>query len=510
WQSKQGKNVFPPSGSGYDPGKFYYFSSYNLLGYFEGMENLPISLQLKKPDELDVKTGLDYDIASNNDIVFKASNYEDLKACPIVVCNKETATITVKGTKFYISVYSETGKSYINLIKNDVEPYLRELGSFFDKMPVENYSIMIYIRDVEKWGDKYRSGKLGLISFFRMLNDVGKMGFGANGYKKGTSFCLADMGNDYYLTESLKSTLIHEFIHIVTPNKFFSDLEKPREMNSKHVWLWEGVTVYFENLVQLKGGLLTMNEFLTIMRRNILDSYQFPKDVSFTEFSEKINEKPYKKYVMQWYYKGSVIAMLLDFEIMKLTNGEKTLKSVVFKIAEKYSKEKKSIDEDEVFNEFVKEVDPELQVFFDRFVSGTEELDVRSGYNVIGYEYLKQYADLFPTDPVWNNDIKKGKFIIPPDTYNPEYVILESGENDFIGFQEGDRVKRFDINKTIIEPSGKMNPDGMEVILPIIRDNQKIEIPFKIKYIKRTLTYYTREIKEKTPEQQNLFQIFIK
>ncbi|RPH34143.1 MAG: hypothetical protein EHM93_01955 [Bacteroidales bacterium] len=507
WENKKWKQLFPPSGVCFKPDRMVYFTTVSLLGYFNGLEKNPVDLKITRPKGLACYTGLNCNETNNGTIELNGLTFKQLSESPFVFTNQDNATIDVKGTKFMISVYSEDGRQYSDLIKSELTPYLNAIGDFFPKMPVKKYNILIYVKDVTKWGEKYRSGKLGMLSFFKMVKQLGKLGFGANGYQKGTSFCIADIGNDYYLMESLNSTLIHEFIHIVNPYQFFADTEY-EEAYSKNNWLWEGATSYFEILAQLQSGILSKKEFLYTMRTNIHDSYSMPENVSLIELCEKINEKPYSDHLMQVYWKGSVTNMLLDFEIMRLTDGEKTLKSVLFQLADKYYSQKKSINENDVIPEIVSSVKPELQTFFNRFVIGTDSLEISKGFDVIGLEYYKKFSGSLPTDPIWDNDIEKANFMLPPDSKNPEYVIKKVGENDFVGFQKGDRVKRYDVFKSLTNSEGENLPEGTETQLTIIRDNKPVTLTYKVKYKTANYTYYIREKKEKSPQQEKLFKIW--
>ncbi len=78
--------------------------------------------------------------------------------------------------------------------------------------------------------------------------------------------------------------------------------------------------------------------------------------------SENVFNKPYKELYPQVYTRGAVMVMLLDFEIMRLTEGNKTLKNVIFELSKKYG-ENKSFEENNFIEEFVAMVHPDLQFF---------------------------------------------------------------------------------------------------------------------------------------------------
>ena len=155
----------------------------------------------------------------------------------------------------------------------------------------------------------------------------------------------------------VRGTAIHEFMHIYAPLSLHSvdignfDYVNPKM--SKHLWLYEGVTEYFATIIEMQGNLETIESTLEHnLKSKIVSALTYPDSISFTKMSENVFNSPYKELYGQVYERGAVMAMLLDFEIMRLTNGEKTLKSVVFELAKIYGKDK-SFQEEEIIPVFV-------------------------------------------------------------------------------------------------------------------------------------------------------------
>jgi hypothetical protein len=85
----------------------------------------------------------------------------------------------------------------------------------------------------------------------------------------------------------------------------------------------------------MKSGLYDLDFFLQeFIRPKIQMASRVEKPFSFTEFSKNANKEPYKDLYSLSYSKESLLAMFLDFEIMRLTSCQKTLRDVFFKIYE--------------------------------------------------------------------------------------------------------------------------------------------------------------------------------
>ena len=71
---------------------------------------------------------------------------------------------------------------------------------------------------------------------------------------------------------------------------------------SKHLWLYE-VTEYFAGISQVKGGVITKDEYVRSVLKGKIKSAEKPptKKISFTEMSENVLQNPYKRQYNQVY-----------------------------------------------------------------------------------------------------------------------------------------------------------------------------------------------------------------
>lgn len=235
-------------------------------------------------------------------------------------------------------------------------------------LPVNHYAFLNFIRDFT-FLDAYYSGekKMGLFQRLKLIQRFNNQGFGALEHGHSSSYFLADFGGNSF-TDMIYETGIHEFMHIYTPlslhSQYIGEFNYSKPIMSKHLWLYEGVTEYFSVIIAMQGGLTSVEKTLkNNLYNKIMEARSYPENMPFTEMSAHVFDKPYSKQYDQVYDRGAIMAMLLDIEIMHLTQGEKTLKSVIFKLADKYGSER-SFSEEQFINEFVAEVDPRLKEFF--------------------------------------------------------------------------------------------------------------------------------------------------
>ncbi len=352
-------------------------------------------------------------------------------------------------------------------------------------------------------------GKINIFKVYKLFKVLSK---GYGGLEHGTStFCyLPDMGKgELNYTFILKSLIIHEFMHIYTPLNLHSNLianfnySEPKM--SKHLWLYEGVTEYFSNLIQMQGGLTSVDSILKQnIKWKIISGLEYPDSIPFTKMSKNILEHPYKSLYPQVYERGAMMAMLLDFEIMKLTKGEKTLKSVIFELSEKYG-QNKSFDEENFISEFVGLVHPNLQQFFDDYVTGTKPLDYEKGFEVVGITFYNELKSKIPIEilTVEDNGVKLGNFGV-----RDRYEVKKVGENDIVGFEKGDKVNPQEAFQCFFDKNNNIVSEGTIVTLPVLRGNKEVKLSFPAKLKDGYLLNVIKIKKDMTPMQEKLFKLW--
>jgi predicted metalloprotease with PDZ domain len=253
---------------------------------------------------------------------------------------------------------------------------------------------------------------------------------------------------------------------------------------SKHLWLYEGITEYFANLIKYKGGVYTPDEYLRTMEGKLAEGQKFPaQEMSFTEMSAHVLEEKYHKHYGQVYQRGAILGMLLDAEIQRLTQGKKSLIDVVLTLNARYGA-KKSFDEDSFIKEFVAEVHPDLKGFFDLYIEGKNQWKPNDQLNYIGIVYhdtLKENAMLNPLSKT-DNDIE-----VRPIGVGLEQMVMKTGPAEWAGFKQGDIVNVNDY-RDAFRPNNQDLKEGETAKLKVKRDKAYITLEIKVKYGLKTKT----------------------
>ncbi len=511
WEEKNSKTkIFEPAGTGFEAGKYFYINNGGLFGYFETNWNNSIQIDFKTPSNLYGFTTLSKEQVNENAIRFTAKNYHDLIDNPILFTGEKDETIRVQNTNVTIASYHENNNNSAKIIKDKIDSAMIAIDLFVGgNLPVNHYAFLNFIRDFT-FLDAYYSGekKMGLFQRLKLIQRFNNQGFGALEHGHSSSYFLADFGGNSF-TDMIYETGIHEFMHIYTPlslhSQYIGEFNYSKPIMSKHLWLYEGVTEYFSVIIAMQGGLTSVEKTLkNNLYNKIMEARSYPENMPFTEMSAHVFDKPYSKQYDQVYDRGAIMAMLLDIEIMHLTQGEKTLKSVIFKLADKYGSER-SFSEEQFINEFVAEVDPRLKAFFTKYVEGTEPLPISAFFEKIGVEYVYRKKTIMPSNFLTQNhyNVKIDRRII-----NGSIQIKKADRSNIFGLKSKDQVNYYELKKAYMQEDGTYVPEGTMITIEAIRKDNKISLTFPAKYEEGTLMHQIGVMTKMTEEQEKLFKLW--
>ena len=198
----------------------------------------------------------------------------------------------------------------------------------------------------------------------------------------------------------------HEFFHTwnirrVRP-KSLVDYDYENEVYTPSLWVAEGVTSYYEDLLLVRCGLMSKDEFLGMLSAKVTQVQSKPgrKVQSLRDSSHDAWIKFYRPEdnsadtTVSYYSKGSIAAFLLDAEIRSRTKGEKSLDDVLRTLYQKHANPVGYLPSD--FRNICNEVaGADLSEWFARSIDSTDELDWQTLANWYGI----QIGDIVPLAP---------------------------------------------------------------------------------------------------------------
>ena len=512
WETPRLRTIWPMAGTGILPGRVFAINAGGVFGYFEGFEKTAVAMQFEYPEALYAMTVLDQTPGGPGVTSIAARDYNELIDSPILFAYPDTAFFKIKNMDVLVGYSHETDDTRRALeLSEALQPSMTAIAGYLDSLPGEDYAFLIHYKDDSELGAIMDNPRFIL---FKAIAYVVRNGIplgGALEHNRSSFYFLPDPGKEYTdgVKETVESISVHEFMHILTPlnlhSQFIDDWDYNAPEMSKHLWLYEGVTEYLSEIIKVNGGLITPKEFLLgSMGSKIRSGEKFPfHKMSFTEMSSNVLERPYKRQFSQVYQRGAVIGMLLDIEIIRLTEGRKRLIDVMLELAQDYGPEK-PMDEEAIFDVFTQKVHPELRDFFTRYVEGKEALPYTEVLAQVGVEYLAEARLDLPRDPIKDNDVKISKMGISKKT-----SIKKVGRKERIGLKQGDKYGHRLYRDNYLDDYGDPWPEGLVIEIPIERDGAEISLPDTIRYYEQDVKHRLRIMKDMTARQALYFDIWL-
>jgi predicted metalloprotease with PDZ domain len=455
-----------------------FFTPAALLMHPKGQISAPSKVTINPYKDWKIATGL----PKTADNTFTAENFDVLYDSPFEVGNFREVNFEVQGKPHRFVVNGE-GNIDIDKVAKDTTKIIEEAYKIFGELPYKDYTFILNLR-----------GGGGLEHLNSTALQWNRWGFSGSRY---TDFL---------------TLVAHEYFHLWNVKRIRPDALGPfnyeAENYTKLLWVAEGGTSYFENLLVQRAGLMSDKTFLSGRTNGIQALQQRPG--RFETSLESASFDAWIKYYRQdensvnnqisYYDKGEVINFMLDLEIRRSSKGTKSLDDVMrYLYAEIYKKNKNYTPEDyQKISELM--AGKSLNDFFSKYVRGTEDVDYNSILNSFGLELTTQNASAKELTYLGADFAQEGeKFSvrsIPAGTPGYEQG-LNSG--DQIIAVDGNRANQAFLTNYLAEKR-----PGDKIKLTIFRFDQLREIEITLGG-KISPNYSISPMKEVTEEQKALY-----
>jgi predicted metalloprotease with PDZ domain len=429
WDTQIKKDfVFEPGGTNIQENKNYVLNNHGFFGYFKDYLNLNFKLEITKPKGFYASTGLTNLQSGEEKDIINVFDYHDLVDSPIMYCVPDTTFINVGGTKVLVSVYSPNKKVSAKYIAANIDSVLNAQKEYLGgNLPVEKYAFLIYLTD----------------------SITGSGATGALEHSYSSLYVLME-SEPQQLAQTMKDVAAHEFFHIVTPLNIHSeeiglfDFNDPKM--SEHLWLYEGLTEYAAHHVQVKYGLIDIDNFFNVMQNKMEESQKYFNDtLPFTFMSKNVLDSAYHEQYQNVYAKGALIGLCLDIMLRYNSSGKYGTQELMLDLAKRYGKDK-SFKDSELFSDIEKLTSKEVRTFLDTYVAGSKTLPFEEIFDKVGLKYTKK---------IQKKMLSIGGIGLGVNPENERIIIFDVSEmNDFgkaLKYKEGDEILEFNNIKLTLE-----------------------------------------------------------
>jgi predicted metalloprotease with PDZ domain len=293
----------------------------------------------------------------------------------------------------------------------------------------------------------------------------------------------------------------HEYFHLwhikrMKPEKF-SSYDLGAEVHTGLLWVFEGVTSYYDHLALVRSGLITTKSYLAHIARAITRLTR-----TRGRFRQSVEESSFDTWthfykqganasnaVVSYYTKGALVALALDLTLRKDTDGKVTLDDVMRACWSRYGETAEDMPE-RGFESVAREVSGlELADFFERFVRGTTDLPLQGLLREFGVELHMRPAD----DSKDVGGKPPGKNAAPPPWLGAQLVdragvstftVVHSGSPaEKAGIAPGDIAVALDnlrLQADTLDLRVREHHVGDTVTISVFRDEHLMRFPVKL------------------------------
>ena len=245
---------------------------------------------------------------------FSAKDFDILYDSPVEVGDFKEMKFEVRGVPHRIVIDGE-GNYNPDRLLNSVRRIVDAQIAMFGEIPYRDYTFILHLRANTGGGLEH-------------LNSTA-LGFWRHAFTSERA---------YFNFNSLVS---HEFFHLWNVKRIRPDPLGPfdytKENYTQLLWVAEGITEYYGNLMVRRAGLISDATYLEILAANIQIVQEQPgrRLMSVEEASFDAWIKYYRpdensiNSSVSYYEKGELLGMLLDLEIRRRTSGAKSLDDVM-------------------------------------------------------------------------------------------------------------------------------------------------------------------------------------
>jgi len=305
--------------------------------------------------------------------VYRAENYDELVDNPLAVANAPSYPFKYKNQQYTLLNVGENESWDGEQASKDVKKIVAETQLFWKVNPLERPYWFLNFAVEAKGGLEHDHSTVMMTGRRQM-----------SGRK------------DYIKWLGLVS---HEFFHVWNVRHMrplaLADYDYQNEQYTSQLWLAEGLTSYYDNLLLSRAGLVEPQEYMTLLAKDIHRLETTPGRLarSVTEASMDAWIRHYQpnsnsvNSTISYYTKGSVIGFVLDTYIREHSKGRRDLDDVVRKMYQLYSDQ--PYDSDAFQKTLIDVESAEAGIFLQSLLSTTSELDVDAALDWYGLRLIR-------------------------------------------------------------------------------------------------------------------------
>jgi predicted metalloprotease with PDZ domain len=339
------------------------------LMYVDGQLGAPSTVRVVPFGDWKIATGLPTVSGQRN--TFRAENFDVLYDSPFLVSDFKTISFEVRGIPHRIVIDGE-GNYDPERMRRDVQKIVEAAAELMGDLPYRDYTFLLMLHPSAGGGLEHLNSTALIMRRF--------------GFRPEAAW------------DDFLSLVAHEYFHLWNVKRIRPDALGPFDYTGENytrlLWVAEGITSYYENILSRRAGMISDKEYLTTIANAIRGLQNTPGrlEQSIEEASFDAWIKYYRpdentlNSAISYYDKGAIVGLLLDLEIRRRTSGAKSLDDVMRYLYNEFYKKNRNYTPEDFQRTAEQMAGASLDDFFRRFVRGREELDYNTAFAAVGLQ----------------------------------------------------------------------------------------------------------------------------
>lgn len=310
-----------------------FLNASSLLMYVVGAENLACEITLLRPTGIaraKLATGLEpIKVDKAGFGRYLARNYDELIDCPVEMAAFAEFSFSAGGAQHRF-VVTGAPQSNLSRLAQDVAAICKTQCEFFEPI----------------------SKKAPFRHYIFMLNVLGS-GYGGLEHRNSTALICSrsdlDPANEGYQT--LLGLISHEYFHTWNVKRIkpqaFAPYQLREESYTRLLWVFEGLTSYYDDLLALRSGVFSVQDYLRALGKTITQvlnnsgrhhqSLESSSFFAWTKYYKQDENSPNS--IVSYYTKGALVGLCLDLSIRLKSKHRYSLDDVMRLLWQKYGRD---------------------------------------------------------------------------------------------------------------------------------------------------------------------------
>ncbi|MEW6732549.1 MAG: PDZ domain-containing protein [Acidobacteriota bacterium] len=414
-----------------------YFNGTNLFMYLPGRRTQPCRLTIHCPQNWAIATAL----TRTEEQTFQAADYEELADSPLIASPTLIIHQFKHGTTNYYLAIQGKLEYDLKMLADQIGKIVAAQVKLFGTAPFENYWFLYHLPVEGRWhGVEHRDSTSIVAPQSAFKTEMSRQRF----------FSLSS----------------HEFFHVWNVKRIrpqvFDQPDYSREVYTRLLWFFEGVTSYYGDLLLKRAGVCDESAFLTELEKTINELQNTPSrlivSVEEASFNGWLQPDDAENAQLSFYTKGELIGLLLDLEIRRRTQQEKSLDDVMRFLNERYAERNLGVPEDGIQKALETVTGNSFDDFSRRFLAGRDELPYNQFLSVVGLQVVEEIdksrpevslgfklnsqdpaviTNVLPDSPALAAGLDRGDILLAVDNLQVNAATLPEA---LMNYKPGDRV----------------------------------------------------------------------